>query len=171
MVYSYNYVVHLRLENLRDLMTGYELTWIFVLILFPFILLAFFRRKEQKLFKKRLLAAELALKEHETATDKKKNLKKSGITVTLTHQDSDHYLLELLRNIEMELLLEENQAHPFVLAEYNKKFPVSRLISGKAVTITTVQYATSPSVYNIRVHWTDPDGARVADQIYVEVSS
>jgi len=70
----------------------------------------------------------------------------------------------------MELLLEENQAQPFVLAEYNKKFPVRRLVAGNTVTLTTVQYATSPFVYNIILRWTEPDGSRVEDQIYVGVS-
>lgn len=158
-------------------MTEYQLTWILVIILIPFILLTLYRIKEQKTFKKRLLAAELALKEQENLSVKKNKKKRGEISLKLTHQDSDHYLLELsnsgdviLRNIEMELLLEENQAHPFVLAEYNKKFPVRRLVAGNAVTLTTVQYATSPSVYNISLRWTEPDGSRVEDQIYVGVS-
>ncbi len=155
-------------------MTEYQLGWILVLIIIPFTLLALYRRREQKIFKARLLAAELALQDQEMSEKKKK--KKAELSVKLIHQGTDHYLLELLnsgnvilKNIEMDLLLDENQANPLVLAEYTKKFPIRRLVAGKSVTVTAVQYATSPTTYNVRVRWTEPDGSRVEDQLYVGV--
>ncbi|RUR10546.1 hypothetical protein [Legionella sp. km772] len=75
------------------------------------------------------------------------------------------------KNPRLYQLLDENQANPIVLSEFKKKFPITRLGVRKYVTLTTVQYATSPSVYNILLRWTEPDGSRVADQVYVPVEA
>jgi hypothetical protein len=78
-------------------MTEYQLGWILVLIIIPFTLLALYRRREQKIFKARLLAAELALQDQEMSEKKKK--KKAELSVKLIHQGTDHYLLELLNRL------------------------------------------------------------------------
>jgi len=154
-------------------MTTNELEWIVFFLLMPFILLAIYRIKEHKKQKVRELAAEKIKQDH-AFVEKKKKAKKPQVSVTLNLIGGNDYTLEikntggtLLKNVEMELLLEDHQESPLIKQEYEKIFPVAQLAVGQTVSLHAVQHAGCPQTYNVRVRWAVSGGDRLEDQFYV----
>lgn len=150
---------------------------IVVFIIVPILLFCIFKKREYRTVQEREQAASL-LKEEAELLEKQKRKNKASVAIKLMHVLGNKYTLELqntggipLRNVEMELLLADGEDNPFLIPEFEKKFPINRLQVGTVVTLSVTQYASSPSVYNIRVRWTEPNGARVEDQVYVDVSA
>lgn len=156
-------------------MANYQPIVILILIILPFVFLLLYRNKEKKIFEKRAQAAFLA-KEEQERREKIKKKEKAGITITLKQEDTNYYTLELLnsggvalKSVELDLLLEDKENSPISSAEYEKKFPIRMLKIGERVTLSAIDYTEGPITYNVLVKWTEPNGVRVKDQIYVSI--
>ena len=146
-------------------------TLLLVLFVLPILLMFLNRRKEQKREKERSLVTNLMKSEYGLS---EKN-QRGSVLIDVQYEENNHYKLVItnngniiLRNIEMQLLLEAHEPNPLFPKEYQKKFPVIRLNPGDTVTLDATQYPSSPNLYNIRVSWTEPKGVRVEDQVYVK---
>lgn len=69
------------------------------------------------------------------------------------------------RDVEMELLVHPNK-NPIPQSEYNEQFPVKRLQPGSSVSLIAALHLGSPTAYNARMSWTNPDGSRIEEEIY-----
>lgn len=101
---------------------------------------------------------------------------KSNISVQLIHVFNDNYKFEItnntkldVKNVEMELLLKDPKDSPISADEYASKLPIRKLLSGTSVTVLARLYPSSPKTYNAVLKWTDSDGARVKDEVFVSV--
>ncbi|AMN45512.1 hypothetical protein ACG33_00025 [Steroidobacter denitrificans] len=69
-------------------------------------------------------------------------------------------------DVEMELLLDDPKYSPIIQSEYKEKFPAKKLAPGSAVILTAALHLGSPTAYNARLRWRNPDGSPGEDQIY-----
>ncbi|MDE2465492.1 MAG: hypothetical protein KGO02_17530 [Alphaproteobacteria bacterium] len=71
------------------------------------------------------------------------------------------------RDAEIELLLQRPEDNPIITSEYAEKFPAKHLAPGSSVTLIAAIHVGSPSAYNAVLSWTNPDGSRVKEEVYV----
>ena len=69
------------------------------------------------------------------------------------------------RNVDMELIIAPNNS-PIIQSEYHEKFPVRRLQPGSSVSLIAALHLGSPTAYNAKISWTNPDGSRVEEEMY-----
>lgn len=100
--------------------------------------------------------------------------KKQHMSVELVHYNGNHYGFEISNNtksdvkdVEMELLLKEDDDNPLNLTEFNNIFPIQRFAKNSTITLSATLYSGSPSIYNVVLGWTTPDGSRVKDELRV----
>lgn len=70
-------------------------------------------------------------------------------------------------DVEMELLLSKPGDNPIISSEYARKFPAKRLSPNTSVTLIAALHLGSPTAFNARLRWKNPDGAQVEEETYV----
>lgn len=70
------------------------------------------------------------------------------------------------RDVEMELLLANPKDSPIIKSEYAQKMPAKQLAPGSAVTLIAALHLGSPTAFNARLKWRNPDGSISEDQTY-----
>jgi hypothetical protein len=69
-------------------------------------------------------------------------------------------------DVEMELLLNNPKDSPLIKSECNQKMPAKKLSPGSAVTLIAALHLGSPTAFNARLKWRNPDGSVTEDQTY-----
>ena len=71
------------------------------------------------------------------------------------------------KDVEMELLTQKKEDNPLIPSEYAEKFPIKLLAPGASASLIAAIHLGSPSAYNALLKWSNPDGSRVEEEIYV----
>lgn len=144
-----------------------------VVLLAVYLVLKLRARKREAL--QREYAATLVQQELELLA-KKEKMKKGAVSVKIVHQENNNYQFEItnsggidLRQVEMQLLLDDEDDNPINPSEYADKLPISRLKKGTVVNINATQYAGSPTKYNLVLRWIEPDGSKVEDELCINL--
>lgn len=69
-------------------------------------------------------------------------------------------------DVEMKLLLDNPKDSPIIKSEYEQKMPAKKLSPGSAVTLIAALHLGSPTAFNARLKWRNPDGSITEDQTY-----
>lgn len=69
-------------------------------------------------------------------------------------------------DVDMELLLDNPKDSPIIKSEYEQKMPAKKLSPGSAVTLIAALHLGSPTAFNARLKWRNPDGSLTEDQTY-----
>ena len=71
------------------------------------------------------------------------------------------------REVEVELLLNKPSDNPIIQSEYNEKFPAKRVGPGSSISLIAALHFGSPTAFNARVSWVNPDGSKSEEETYV----
>ena len=71
------------------------------------------------------------------------------------------------RDVEMELLVKKPEDSPIITSEYAEKFPAKKLMPGSSISLIAAIHYGSPSAYNARLKWVNPNGTIVQEETYV----
>lgn len=69
-------------------------------------------------------------------------------------------------DVQMELLLDNSKDSPLIRSEYEQKMPAKKLSPGSAVTLIAALHLGSPTAFNARLKWRNPNGTVTEDQTY-----
>lgn len=69
-------------------------------------------------------------------------------------------------DVDMELLLDSPKDSPIIKSEYDQKMPAKKLSPGSTVTLMAALHLGSPTAFNARLKWRNPDGSLTEDQTY-----
>jgi hypothetical protein len=69
-------------------------------------------------------------------------------------------------DVDMELLLDNAKDSPIIKSEYEQKMPAKKLSPGSEVTLIAALHLGSPTAFNARLKWRNPDGSLTEDQTY-----
>jgi hypothetical protein len=69
-------------------------------------------------------------------------------------------------DVQMELLLDNPRDNPIIKSEYEEKLPAKKLSPGSALTLIAALHLGSPTAFNARLKWRNPDGTVTEDQTY-----
>lgn len=72
-------------------------------------------------------------------------------------------------DVGMELLLDNQKDNPLIKSEYDQKMPAKKLAPGSAVTLIAALHLGSPTAFNARLSWRNPDGTAMEDQTYASL--
>jgi hypothetical protein len=70
------------------------------------------------------------------------------------------------KDIQLELLLERPEDNPLIKSDFNQKIPVKRLQPGESVSLMAALHLGSPTAFNARISWTNPNGLRVEEDTF-----
>jgi len=118
--------------------------------------------------------AELAKKQLEILLREEKGKSTARLSLDLVreHKSSFRFYLRNVsdvdaRDVELELLLAHPEYTPIIASEYAQKFPAKRIGPGSSISLIAALTLSTPTAYNARLKWTNPDGSRVVDETYV----
>jgi hypothetical protein len=69
-------------------------------------------------------------------------------------------------DVQIELLLDNPKDSPLIQSDLEQKLPAKKLAPGSAVTLIAALHLGSPTAYNARLKWRNPDGSVTEDQTY-----
>ena len=72
-------------------------------------------------------------------------------------------------NIDIEPLLQRAEDNPIIASEYAEKFPLKRLPPGASIRLIAAIAFSSPSAFNFRVSWSNPNGTVVTEENFVSL--
>jgi hypothetical protein len=121
--------------------------------------------------------AETLAKQERELFEKREKMKRGAVSVKIVHIENNNYQFQIINsggvdvtNVEMKLLLGESADDPIIPSEYDTKLPIVKLARGNMVSIDAVQYAGCPTKYTILLKWVEPKGARVRDEVCIDLS-
>lgn len=72
-------------------------------------------------------------------------------------------------NINFELLVDNPRHNPLVSSDVQEKIPARKLSPGSELSLLAALCLGSPTAYNAKLSWTNPDGEIVVDETYVSL--
>ena len=119
--------------------------------------------------------AELAKKQLEILVREEKGKNSARLSLSLVRDGKSFRLV--LRNasevdaaeVEMAPLLQRPEDNPIIASDYAAKFPVPKLSPGAEVRLLAAIHLGSPSAFNFRVSWKNPDGQKVDEECFVSL--
>lgn len=119
--------------------------------------------------------AELAKKQLEILLREEKGKNTARLSLDLIRDGKSHRLV--LKNVseveatdvEIEPLLQRAEDNPIVASDYAEKFPLRKLAPGSQIRLLAAIYLSSPSAFNFRVNWKNPDGAAMSEECFVSL--
>jgi hypothetical protein len=119
--------------------------------------------------------AKLAEKKLEILLREEKGKNAARLSLSLV-RDGKNYRLVLKNisdvqatDIDIEPLLQRKEDNPIIPSEYAGKFPLQKLPPGAEVGLHAVIFLSSPSAFNFRLSWKNPDGAAVVEEAFVSL--
>lgn len=119
--------------------------------------------------------AELARKQLELLLREEEGKNSARLSLSLVKEGKEFRFV--LRNvsaveatdIELEPLLQRPDDNPIIPAEYKEKFPLKRLAPNAEIKLHAIIYLSSPTAFNIRATWKNPDGKPVVEEFFVSL--
>jgi hypothetical protein len=119
--------------------------------------------------------AKLAEKQLEILLREEKGKNTARLLLSMVREGKNYRLV--LKNvsevqatdIEIEPLLQRQEDNPIIPSDYAEKFPLKKLPPGAEVGLHAVIYLSSPSAFNFRVSWKNPDGKEVSEEAFVSL--
>jgi hypothetical protein len=119
--------------------------------------------------------ARLAEKQLEILLREEKGKNAARLSLALVREGKNHRLV--LKNVsevqatdvEIEPLLQRKEDNPIIPSEYAEKFPLKKLPPGAEVSLHALIFLSSPSAFNFRLSWKNPDGAAVIEEEFVSL--
>jgi hypothetical protein len=119
--------------------------------------------------------AKLAEKQLEILLREEKGKNAARLSLSLV-RDGKNYRLVLKNvsevqatDIEIAPLLQRQEDNPIVASEYAEKFPLKKLAPNAEVRLYAAIYLSSPSAFNFRISWKNPDGTPVVEEEFVSL--
>ncbi len=157
-------------------MTQYEVLTIVLACIAVFVSLVVWngqRKMQREANDMQRATAELAKKQLEILLREEHGKNKARLSLAL-FRDGNTYRFRVTnisevdaRDVEMNILLAKPNDNPIVGSEYAEKFPAKRLSPGTSVTLIAALHLGSPTAFNARLRWKDPDGSQVEEETYV----
>lgn len=119
--------------------------------------------------------AELARKQLEILLREEKGKNSARLSLALVKDGKEfRFVLQNVSDveatdIELEPVLQRPEDNPIITSEYQEKFPLKRLLPGAEIRLHAIIYLSSPSAFNVRATWKNPDGKAVQEEFFVSL--
>ena len=70
-------------------------------------------------------------------------------------------------SVDLKLLVEKESDNPIIQSDYDAKFPAKVIPPGNSISLIAALHLGSPTAYNAKLSWTNPDGSQHEEETFV----